>query len=468
MNASPVAGARAAGARPPWLLRRLFPLLAMVGLIIIGMAGTIWGPRYYGKSAWALPDDLWGTMIAAQRLLHLDLSGLYTPPTELVSLPGAAIILIPVVALINAAGLRLGLPDAHAAHPGTWLLAGPYQVAVSAVVLFAADSIAERLGVTRPRRFLLAAASATALWSVTIRWGHPEDAVATGLLLYAILALSDSRTSRAAWLAGAAVAVQPLVLLAFPVLLAVIRPRQWPGFLARAAAPGGLLLAVAAAANWTATIHAVTSQPNSPLIDHPTPWIYLAPHLGNGQVAAGPARILALVAACGCGLLTCRTWRAREGDPSALSAAGATSAAEWSPERLQELLWWAAVALALRSVFEPVMVAYYLWPPLALALIPASRDWMRLLGTGVTAVVLTFFSQIHWHNPWSWWTPMIAVLALTLFFACPRRVSRGQLNRGGEPRLARRRRCCQSRGSSSSRTARHDATSAATSTRSPR
>jgi hypothetical protein len=61
---------------------------------------------------------------------------------------------------------------------------------------------------------------------------------------------------------------------------------------------------------------------------------------------------------------------------------------------------------------------------------------MRLLGTGVTAVVLTFFSQIHWHNPWSWWTPMIAVLALTLFFACPRRVSRGQLNRGGEPRLA--------------------------------
>jgi hypothetical protein len=427
--AAPAASVPAAAARPPWLLRRLFPLLATVGLIIVGMAGTIWGPRYYGKSAWALPDDLWGTMIGAQRLAHFNLGGLYTPPTQLVSLPGAAVILIPVVALINAAGLSLGLPDAHAAHPGTWLLAGPYQVAISAVVLFAADAIAERLGVTRPRRFLLAAASATALWSVTIRWGHPEDAVATGLLLYAILALSDARTSRAGWLAGAAVAVQPLVLLAFPVLVVVVGPRRLPGFLARAAAPGVLLLAVAAAANWTATIHAVTSQPNSPQIDHPTPWIYLAPHLADDQVAAGPARILALVAACGCGLLAWHSWRGRDMAPSAPSPprAGAT---EWSPEKLQEVLWWTAVALALRSVFEPVMVAYYLWPPLALALIPASRDWKRLLGAGTTAVVLTFFSQIHWHNPWSWWTPMIAVLALTLFLARPSGVNLGRANLG--------------------------------------
>jgi hypothetical protein len=228
VDTGPGLSAAAVDPRPPWLLRRLFPVLATVILIVAGMAGTIWGPRYYGKPGWALPDDLWGTMIAAQRLVHLNLAGLYTPPTQLVSLPGAAVILIPVVALFDAAGLSLGLPGAHAAHPGTWLLAGPYEVAISAVVLFAADAIAERLGVTRPRRFLLAAASATALWSVTIRWGHPEDAVATGLLLYAILALSDNRASRAAWLAGAAVAVQPLVLLAFPVLVFVVGPRRRP------------------------------------------------------------------------------------------------------------------------------------------------------------------------------------------------------------------------------------------------
>jgi hypothetical protein len=395
----------AAVERPPWPVRRLFPLLATVVMTAIGMAGTIWGPRYYGKTAWALPDDLWGTLIAAQRFAHLDLGGLYTSPTQLVSLPGAAIILVPAIAIIEVTGLRLGLPSAHGAYPAVWLFVGPYQVAISAVTLFAADAIAERLGASRPRRFWLAAFGATALWSVTVRWGHPEDAVAVGLLLYAILALADSRTSRSAWLAGAAVAVQPLVLLAFPLLAAVVSPRRLAGYVARAAIPSALLLAAAAAANWTATVHAVTSQPNSPVIDHPTPWIYLAPHLAGGQVAAGPARIAAIVAACVCALVVARRWRA------------ARPGVRWGHQALGELLWWIAVALALRSAFEPVMVAYYLWPPLAVALAAASRDWSRLIPTGCVAVALTFFSQVRWHNPWIWWTPMVIGLALALYFA---------------------------------------------------
>jgi hypothetical protein len=396
------------GRRASWPARRLFPLLATVIMAAAGMAGTIWGPRFYGKTAWALPDDLWGTLIAAQRLAHLNLAGLYTLPTQLVSLPGAAVILIPAVAVIDLAGLQLTVPHAHGAYPSVWWLAGPYQVAISAVVLFAADAIAERLGASKPKRFWLAAAGATALWSVTIRWGHPEDAVAIGLLLYAILALADSKGARSAWLAGAAVAVQPLVLLAFPLLAAVVEPRRLPGYLARAVVPGALLLAAAAAANWTATVHAVTSQPNYPAIDHPTPWIYLAPHLTEGQVAAGPARILAIAAAVGCALVVARRWRRTR------------PAGPWSSEALTELLWWTAVTLAIRSAFEPVMVAYYLWPPLAVALAAAAKDWSRLLPAGATAVGLTFFSQVQWHDPWSWWTPMVAGLALTLYFARPR------------------------------------------------
>jgi hypothetical protein len=387
-----------------WLCRRLFPLLATVGLIAAGMAGTIWGPRFYGKSAWAIPDDLWATLVAAQRLLHLDLAGLYTPPTNLVSLPGTAVILVPLAAIMEAAGLSLRHAGSQGAHPGVWLLAGPCETALAAVVLFAADAAAERLGAARPKRFVLAAAGATALWSVSVRWGHPEDAVATGLLIYAVLALARSRTSRAGWLAGAAVAVQPLVLLAVPVLAVAVAPRRLPGFLARAAAPSVLLLGAAAAANWTATIKAVTNQPNAPTVDHPTPWIYLAPHLAGGSVAAGPARALAIAVACGCALAARPLWRQAQG----------------STESLAELLWWTAVALALRSVFEPVMVAYYLWPPLAVALAAASPTWRRLIPVGVTAVGLTFFSQILWRNPWAWWTPMIALLALTLFLARPR------------------------------------------------
>jgi hypothetical protein len=68
-------------------------------------------------------------------------------------------------------------------------------------------------------------------------------------------------------------------------------------------------------------------------------------------------------------------------------------------------------------VFEPVMVAYYLWPVLAVALIPASRSWLHLITTAVVACTLTFVSQATWRGDWAWWAPMVAGLAITLFLA---------------------------------------------------
>jgi hypothetical protein len=396
----------------PWPLRWALPLIATLGLILIGMAGTVWGPVYYHETAWAVPDDLWATLVAAQRLLHLDLAGLYTAPTNLVSFPGTAVILVPVAALMDLAGIPIQA-GRQGVHPAGWLLAGPLETLLSALALFAADALAQRMGVNLLKRFLLAAAGATALWNVSVRWGHPEDAVAIGLLLYAVLALSNERPNRAAWLVGFAVAVQPLALLAFPLLaIAAVGPKRLPGFVARAATPATAMLAAAAAANWTATIHAVTNQPNAPAIDHPTPWIYLtvlAPHMSDGSVAAGPARALAVLVACGCAALTWRRWQR------------ARLAGMWRPDDLAALLWWVALTLALRTVFEPVMVSYYVWPPLAVALVAASRDWLRLLPVTVTAIVLTFLSQGSWRNPWAWWTPIVAVLALTLISARPRR-----------------------------------------------
>ena len=77
----------------------------------------------------------------------------------------------------------------------------------------------------------------------------------------------------------------------------------------------------------------------------------------------------------------------------------------------------AALGLALRSVVEPVMVAYYLWPPLALVLIPAASNWLSLITTSVIAGLLTFGSQVSWHGPWSWWLPMVTGLALAMVTA---------------------------------------------------
>lgn len=411
----PTAAVAPARASSPWLVRRLFPVLAIIVLTAIGMVGTtLIGPHLVGRVRWSLPDDLWGTLIAADRLVHLNLAGLYMQPTGLVTFPGAAVILAPVVTFIDALGLSLQHPGPHNPQPAVWLVAGPYMIAISGVALFAADALAERLGVTRWKRFFLAGASAVALWNVSVQWGHPEDAVAVGLLLYGVLALSRARTARAAWLLGAAIAVQPLVLLALPVLLAVIEPTRILGFLARAAGPPAALLGAAAAANWHATYLAVAHQPNWPVVDHPTPWTPLAPHMAGGAVADGPFRLLAIVAACGCAPIVARRLRGSR-QPGGRTAG-------WSAETLGEVLWWAALALALRCVFEPVMVAYYLWPALAVALIAATRTWSRLLTTSVIVAAVTFGSQSGWRSPWGWWGAMVAGLALTLALS----VSRGR------------------------------------------
>jgi len=415
------------GPAPSRLARRLLPLLATAALLVIGMLSTTWwGPAIAGKTAWALPDDLWGTLAAADRLLHLHLGGLYTQPTGLVTLPGAAVILLPAVAVSDAAGVSLAVQTAHNPQPAVWLLAGPYQIALSAVALFAADALAERLGISWYRRAALAAAEAVALWSVSVRWGHPEDAVAVGLFCYAILALARARPRLAAWLTGAAIAIQPLVLLALPVLAMTIAPRRLPGFLARAAAPAAVALGAAAAANWDATYAAVTSQPNFPAINHATPWASLSPHLAGGAIAAGPARIVAIAVACGCALAAGRRWRAARaagwrpapvGERDAARGAEAARAGGWDGQTLRDVLWWVAFALALRGAFEPVVVAYYLWPAMAVALVVAAESWTRLVPAAVVATVLTFVSQGAWHGIWTWWAPMTALLALTLLCA---------------------------------------------------
>lgn len=402
----------------PWLARRVFPLLGTVVLTVVTMvSSTWWGPHVAGTSAWQLPDDLWGTLIAAQRLLHLDPGGLYTAPTGLVALPGAAVILVPVVAIIDAARIGLAMPGAHNAQPAAWLVAGPYEVVLSSVALVAADSTAERLGASRPKRAVLAAAGSIALWSVSARWGHPEDAVAVALLLYGILALSDGRTEHSAWLVGAAITVQPLVLLAVPVLLVLLEPRRMTGYLTRAAVPGTLLLGLALSANWKATLSAVTNQPNWPAVDHMTPWTSLAPRMSHGAVAAGPARGIAVVLACGCAVLVERRWRT------------APRPFEWSPYALEEVLWWVGVTLGLRCAFESVMVAYYVWPPLAVAMLAATRHWSRLVPTALVASALTCVAQASWHGPWIWWGAILGGLALSL--ACSHGVRRQRTPRWG-------------------------------------
>lgn len=342
-------------------------------------------------TAWRVPGDIWATLRSAHVIAWGDLGGVYGAGTGLIAFPGAALLLVPVALVDSALGLTESFPFTLP-HPTAWFVLGPYEVALSCLVLFALDALAARLRVPARRRVLLVWLEAAVLFPVSAIWGHPEDAVAVALLLWALERAADDRWTAAGWLVGAAVAVQPLVLLGLPVLVGAGGRRQLATLLVRAALPAVAVVAVPLAAAPHATWHALVAQPNFPNIDHPTPWTALAPRLGgHGRslaVAAGPGRLVAL----------------------ALALAGAPMAWRWR-DRLDRLSALLAGALALRVLTESVLVPYYLWPPLAVALVAAAaaRSWRLLVVAATGALAGSVLAEVS--VPWLlWWTAAVAAV----------------------------------------------------------
>lgn len=377
------------------LRRRRWPLVLTVALVVIGMAYSLfWAPVVRHASYWVDPGDLWSTFRGAHYIGWGDLGGVYGAGTALVTVPGILLALAPIAMLTSVLGLSESFPKLLP-HPEAWLVLGPFEILISGVALFACDALAERLGISRGRRAGLCLVEACVLWNVSVVWGHPEDPVAVGLALYALVFALDGRWTGAGWLFGAAMATQPLVLLMFPVLLVLGGRRQAIGFATRSTLPTVALVLTPLLSQFHATAHALLDQPNYPGIDHATPWTALAPVLsGTGRnltVAAGPGRIVALLLACGLGWWA-RRWRH---DPTLI-------------------VWAAATALALRCLTESVMVGFYVWPALAVGLVVAARLGRgRLAAAGGVAIFTTIATQ--WHLGWlPWWAIVTSGLLIVL------------------------------------------------------
>lgn len=396
------------------LSRRAWPAVFSVLLVGLGMAYTLAWPGLVSHAAlWAAPRDIWSAYRSAHYIGWGDLGGVYAAGSRLVTFPGLLLLLAPLAMVTGAAGMTESFPFSLP-HPTAWLVLGPYEIALSCLALFAADALAERLGVARGRRAVLGAAEVVALWNVSVVWGHPEDAVAVGLALYALVLGLDRRFAGAGWLFGAAVATQPLVLLMLPVLLALVGGRRAFGFVARTLAPAIGLLVVPAVSEFSTTFRALVDQPNYPNVDHRTPWTALAPGLGgHGQyltVAAGPGRVLAIALACALGLWA-RRWRRR-------------------PDLL---VWACALALALRCFTESVMDPFYVWPVLGVALVACSASsWARLIIGAAVVSFVTIYSNLHL-SEWEWWLPVTGGIACMLWLGLPS----GRMRLEGLPRSFR-------------------------------
>jgi hypothetical protein len=381
-------------------VRRKWPILVTVVVLATGMAYCLlWGPVVRHRDTWISSGDIWGAYRSAHFIAWGSLGSVYAASTRIITFPGILLLFAPLALLTGHLGMSESFPF-PIPHPSAWLVLGPYEILIGCAALFACDALAERLGIGGVRRLALCVAEGFVLWPVLVMWGHPEDALALALALYALVLALDDRWGGAGWLMGAAVATQPLVVLMVPVLLAMSGTRRAPAFLLRSALPGVFLIATPLAAEFHATAHALLAQPNFPRIDHVTPWTSLAPKLGgtgrSTAVAAGPGRVVAVLVACVLGWWA-RRWR----------------------HRPDLLVWAAAATLALRCLTESVLVSYYLWPTLAVALIVVARrsGWRLAVGVAAAAVV-TIGGQFAF-GEWAWWGLVNAGLLVILFAGFP-------------------------------------------------
>lgn len=399
---------------------RRVPLMAGTGFVVTGLAFSFcWFPLSGHGSSWVQSRDLWSIYRSAQYVAWGDIGDI----ARSVTLPGIAVLLAPVALLAGSLGLSTAFPLALP-HPTAWLILAPVELVLGALALLPLDALAVRHGIGGRRRLALCAAEALVLWPVVAVWGHPEDALAVAASVLAVMAASDCRWRHAGWWFGIAVAMQPFVLALLPLLVLGLVPRMRDRvlFLLRSAAPSAALLAIPLLRNWQLTTSTMFNQANYPSLDHPTPWLFLAPVLHPGHwataerafrvgsrfhvyryqhwvgavVGTGPGHLIALAVSVVVGLWA---WRHRP-----------------SPE---EALWLAAACLVLRCIFESVEDPFYVWPALAVVLVvAATRGGWRLPVVVAISVGLTVFAELHL-SPWGWYAPVLAMLAVVLACAWP-------------------------------------------------
>src|ERR1700722_2173819 len=326
---------------------RAWPIGVSALYVVLGLAYFFrWGPvGQHTSSLWISPTDLWFTYFAASQLAHGHLGAIYQTHANFLEFPGILVLLVPLGALSNSFHTSLlevtknqvipahnfaasapNIPFLNAqefhfqgqlyvSHP-QWITAvDPYALLMSCTALFACDALAERLHVSRQRGAILCVVEAALLWNVTVWWGHPEDAVAVALAVYALIFALDRRFVGAGWLFGAAVAFQPLVLLMLPVLLAMAGRRSGIGLAIRSILPAAVLVAVPLIANFSVTFDLLAKAPNYPNRNHATPWTALSPSLGGHgltlAVAGGPGRVLGFLLAVLIAIWVARRWRDR-------------------------------------------------------------------------------------------------------------------------------------------------------------
>jgi hypothetical protein len=409
------------------LERRRWAIGCTVVSLGFGMAYMFyWNPLVHHNGSWSTGGDLWGIYRGAHYVAWGYLGGIYTNGTGIVAFPGMSVLLAPVAFLTGKLHMSESYAPYFLVRPTAALILQPLEVLLGATVIFASDAVAERLGASSRRRAWLCVVVTIVMWPACAVWGHAEDLLALTFALYAMIALMDRKWSKMGWLFGLGVAMQPLVLLLLPLFIGA-SPRGKRLLLAvRSTVLSVVLIVVAFLGDAADTYRALVAQPTPPSVNHPTPWVWLAPKVSSDAVTT--VHGAALVGGLGHASITTMTVTGRavvmvSGGPGRMldvALAVMIGLYVWrKPQPLVRVFWLAALVLVSRCFFEPVMTPYYLAPPLILCITMAvlqrgKRFWPAV----VLSLEVTVLAYFHL-NPWVWWLPIVCGLIGILALAYP-------------------------------------------------
>lgn len=357
-----------------------------VAWTVAGMAASLAPAVFGGDPWWYVPGDIWLPVRAAHYVAEGAWPYLYEEVPLYRGLPLLPILFAP----LSEAGLALGLSESlptYLRRPTMWLLLGPVVGALSVVPLAAARAFAVRIpGAAHRATALQVAVLVLGVGSTIAPFGHPEDLLAIGLLVAAVVALADARTIPAALALGAAIGFKHWAALALPVFAVAVPPRER----LRAAVVAAVLPAALAAGPLLADPeHAVDTLLVSEAfttLGRPAPWA------GGETFAATPLRALAVTAA-----LTLAVVFRNRLDAGRLVAA-------------------LTVLFAVRVVSEPALFVYYATPAVVFAMLHAidgRTAFARALVSG-TALLAWFWAPLQ--PDLAWW---LGATGLTAVVAAP-------------------------------------------------
>lgn len=407
------------------LVTRRWAVAATSMVMVLGMGYLLeWAPTVFHAGHWSTSADVWDVWRAAHYVGWGDVGGVYDPSNGIVAFPGFEVVLAPFAILSGHLSLTESYSPILLTHPTAALVLQPVELISASTVIFATDTLAERIQVPVHRRIGLCFVIGLLALSVAAFWGHAEDALATAFAIYGLLAALDGKWAKCGWLLGFGVAVQPLVLPLLPLLIAASPPGERLRLAVRSCALSAVLVALAFIDEPTEAYRALVRQAAIPALNHVTPWIALTPKipadfLGQGDTASVVLSHRHLVTSAA----TAVSQVAVTGGPGRLLyLAGAVILGVYVWRRPQSpvaLLWLAAAVLATRCLFEAVICPYYLAPPLFLALVMAARPSARHFEAALfIATATSVYAYFHF-GPWVWWLPVVVGLTAVMVLGYP-------------------------------------------------